>query len=107
MKTYHKFTEQQDNIICTFVKLYRFNVAYGLTRASEYLGIRRSMVHSRYYNHLRNTREIFSVEFGTRVIWNTRAINKDELEQLKNYEPKIKKRPEDFKEMDLRAWWKM
>lgn len=103
----HKFTQQQDNIICTFVRLYRFNVAYGLKRASEYLGLRIGVITSRYYNHLRNTREIFSVEFGSRVIWNTRAINKGELEELKRFEPKIKKKPEEFKEMDVRAWWKM
>lgn len=104
MRVYHKFTEQQDNLICTFVKMYRFNVAYGLTRASEYLGIRRSMVHSRYYNHLRNTRQIFSSEFGDHVIWNTRAISKDELEGLSKFE-KIND-GQTFEELDKRAWWK-
>lgn len=103
----HRFTEQQDNIICTFVKLYRFNVAFGLKRASEYLGLRIGVVTNRYYNHLRNTRQIFSVEFGERIIWNTRAINKNELEELKQFEPKIKKSVEKFEELEVRNWWKM
>lgn len=104
MKTYHKFTQQEDNLICTFVRLYRFNVAYGLTRASEYMGIRRSTISARYYRFLRNTRQIFSVDFGDKVIWNTRAISKDELENLSKYE-KID-RSQTFEEMDNRAWWK-
>lgn len=104
MKTYHKFTEQQDNLICTFVKLYRFNVAYGLKRASEYMGIRKGIIISRYYNHLRNSREIFSVDFGDKVIWNTRAISKDELEGLSKFE-KID-HGQTFEKLDKRAWWK-
>lgn len=104
MRKQHKFTEKQDNIICTFVKLYRFNVAFGLHRASEYTGIKKSLIVSRYYRHLRNSREIFSVEFGDRVIWNTRAISKDELQSLSKYE-KINK-SQSFEKMDNRAWWK-
>lgn len=104
MRVYRKFTEQQDNLICTFVKMYRFNVGYGLTRASEYLGIRRSIVQHRYYSHLREKRQIFSSEFGDHVIWNTRAISKHELEGLSKFE-KIGN-GQTFEEMDKRAWWK-
>jgi len=104
----HIFTNQQDNIICTFVKLYKFNVSYGLKRASEYLGIRKGVIVNRYYNHLRNSREIFYSEFGNRVIWNTRSINKDELDDLRKFEPKIvKKRIETFESLDKRNWWKI
>lgn len=103
MKTYHKFTEQQDNIICTFVKLYRFNVGYGLKRASEYTGIRRSIIVSRYYKHLRNSKEIFSVNFGDKIIWNTRSMSSKDLDELRKFE----KLPKDIKFEDLqdRAWW--
>ena len=104
MKTFHKFTQQEDNLICTFVKLYRFNVAYGLTRASEYTGIKRSAILSRYYKVLRNSRQIFSVDFGDTVIWNTRAIGKKELDNLSKYE-KVD-RSQTFEELDKRAWWK-
>lgn len=104
MKVYHKFTEKEDNLICTFIKLYRFNVAYGLKRASEYLGIRKGLIVSRYYKHLRNSREIFSVEFGDKLIWNTRSINKDELELLHKFE-KIEKN-QTFETMSNRSWWK-
>jgi hypothetical protein len=99
------FTEQMDNIVCTFVKLYRFNVTYGLTRASQYLGIKRNVVANRYYYHLRNTREIFFVEFGDKVIWNTRAISSKELESLSKYE-KIIVPESEYPSLENRAWWK-
>ena len=104
MKTYHKFSEREDNLICTFVKMYRFNVAYGITRASEHTGIRRAIVSNRYYNHLRNTKKIFSVEFGDQLMWNTRSISKIDLENLSKYESiKVEK---IFEELDNRVWWK-
>lgn len=103
MKTRHTFTQQQDNLICTFVRLYRFNVAYGLKRASEYTGIRRSLVVSRYYNYLRNHKQIFSVEFGNQTIWNTRAMKSAELDELRKFEELI---PDiEFESLEKRAWW--
>jgi hypothetical protein len=99
----HKFTQQQDNLICTFVWLYKFNVAFGLKRASEYTGIRKSLVVSRYYRHLRNTRQIFSVEFGDHVIWNTRTMKASDLEELQKFEKIV---PDmEFDNLGKRAWW--
>jgi hypothetical protein len=104
-KVYHQFSEHQDKMICTFVRLYRFNVSYGLKRASEFLGLRLAVVISRYYNHLRNTRQIFSVEFGDQVIWNTRAISSKELDSLVKYE-KINVPESEYSSLEKRAWWK-
>ena len=103
MKTYNKFTEQQDNIICTFVRLYSFNVGYGLLRASQYLGLRYSTVSSRYYKVLRDTRKIFGYSFGDKMVWNTRSIPRKELEELKAYEGTIN--ADMFNELDKRNWW--
>lgn len=103
MRIYHKFTQQQDNLICTFVWLYKFNVSYGLKRASEYTGIRIGLVVSRYYRHLRNTRQIFSVEFGDHLIWNTRAMKASEIDELRKYEKVVPGM--EFDELDNRAWW--
>lgn len=103
MKTKHTFTQQQDNLICTFVKLYRFNVAYGLKRASEYTGIKQSLIVSRYYNYLRNHKQIFSVFFGEKVIWNTRAMKSSELDELRKFETIV---PDtNFDDLEKRAWW--
>jgi hypothetical protein len=103
MKTTQKFTQQQDNLICTFVRLYRFNVAYGLKRASEFTGIKRSLVVSRYYRHLRNNKQIFSVEFGDRVIWNTRAMKSTDLDELRKFEKFVPGM--EFDDLEKRAWW--
>lgn len=103
MKVYNKFTEQQDNIICTFVRLYCFNVGYGLLRASQYLGLRYSTVSSRYYKVLRDTRKIFGYSFGDKMVWNTRSIPKKELEELKAHEGTIDAGM--FNELDNRRWW--
>jgi hypothetical protein len=103
MKVYNKFTEQQDNIICTFVRMYSFNVGYGLLRASQYLGLRYSTVSSRYYKVLRDTRKIFGYSFGDKMVWNTRSISRKELEELKAHEGTIN--AEMFNELDKRNWW--
>ena len=99
----HTFTQQQDNLICTYVRLYRFNVAYGLKRASDCMHIKLSLIVSRYYRHLRNSRQIFSVEFGDKVIWNTRAMKSTELDELRKFEKVV---PDmEFEELEKRAWW--
>jgi hypothetical protein len=103
MKTKHTFTEQQDNLICTFVRLYRFNVSYGLKRASEYTGIRKGLIVGRYYRYLRNNKEIFSVEFGDRKIWNTRAMKSIDLDDLRKYESIVPGM--EFDQLDKRVWW--
>jgi hypothetical protein len=103
MKIYNKFTEQQDNIICTFVRMYSFNVGYGLLRASQYLGLRYSTVSSRYYKSLRDTRKIFGHTFGDKMVWNTRSIARKQLEELKSHEGTINANL--FDELDKRDWW--
>lgn len=103
MRKQHTFTQQQDNLICTFVRLYRFNVAYGLKRASEYTGIKRSLIVSRYYNYLRNHKQIFSVEFGNQIIWNTRAMRSIELDDLRKFETVVT--DIEFDDLEKRAWW--
>jgi hypothetical protein len=103
MKIYNKFTEQQDNLICTFVKLYCFNVSYGLLRASQHLSLRYSTVSNRYYKKLRDTRQIFGYLFGDKVIWNTRSIAKNDLDKFKSYEGVIN--AELFEDLDNRKWW--
>ena len=99
----NQFNQQQDNLICTFVWIYQFNVSYGLRRASEYLGLSYASVSSRYYNVLRNEKKIFKQWFGGKEIWNTKRLSKDDLQDLRQYEPDIK--PIEFEELENRKWW--
>lgn len=103
-KIKHKFTEQQDNLICTFVKLYHFNISFGVKRASEFLGIKYSLVLARYYKKLRNSKKVFVFTFGDKEVWNTKRINYTDLEKLRQFEPKIGT-TEAFPELEHRIWW--
>lgn len=103
MKVKHVFTEQQDNLICTFVKLYHFNIQFGLRRASEKMGIKRSLVYARYYRYLRDSKKIFVFTFGSKEIWNTKRIHANDLEQLIKDEPKVI--TDQFDVLEHRVWW--
>lgn len=85
------FTEQEDNLICTFIRLYSFNIRFGLIRASQMLNTTYYSVSSRYYNKLRHEREIFSVKFGEIEIWNSRRITEQQIHNLHliEHEPQL------------------
>lgn len=103
MNKKYNFTEIQDNLICTFIQLYHFNVSYGITRASQVTGIKRSLILNRYYRILRDNKKIFSFKFGGKEIWNTKRIITSDILNFKQYEPKpIISR---FEELENRNWW--
>ena len=79
----NQFIEQQDNIICTFVRLYDFNVNFGLKRASEYLGLSHSSVKNRYYTKLRPNRLVFETVIGRSVFINQRRFTDRDFEKMR------------------------
>lgn len=87
----NSFTQQEDNLICTFVKLYSFNIKFGLNRASQMLGKSFGSISHRYYHKLRAEREIFSVKFGDIEIWNSRRITESDINKLNltEHEPEL------------------
>ena len=90
------FTEQESNLICTFVRLYSFNIKFGLSRASYMLRKSYSSVASHYYRKLRKERNIFSVQFGDIEIWNSRRITEQQIHNLNltEHEPQLIPDPE-------------
>lgn len=74
-----KLTEQQENLICTFVRLYPFNISFALQRASEMVGVNLSTIRSRYYSRIRKQRKIFIVKFGEIEIINTSRMSSQEI----------------------------
>jgi len=102
-KKKHTFTEQEDNVICTFVRLYHFNIAFGLRRASQYTAIKHSLVLARYYRSLRNHKKIFVFNYGSSEIWNTKVITHNSLMNISEKEPTMTIGA--FEELERRVWW--
>ena len=71
-RPYHKFTQEDDNIIIEEVQLFPENLKACFEEASKKIGIPTTSVHYRYYRHIRGNNICFTLISKEQGIVNTK-----------------------------------
>lgn len=59
-RPYHKFTQEDDNIIIEEVQLFPENLNACFEEAGKRIGVSKRSAHNRYYKHIRKTNVLFT-----------------------------------------------